>query len=121
MRAQGHALLALGPQAVLMKGGHGRGRDCVDLLLTAQDELRLCAPRQRSRNTHGTGCTLSSAIAAGLARGLDLPAATRAAHAYVQAAIAGADALQIGRGHGPLHHFHALWPLQRAFGGADHV
>jgi hydroxymethylpyrimidine/phosphomethylpyrimidine kinase len=109
MAAQGRALLAFGPQAVLMKGGHGAGPDCVDLLVTAEGVLRLAAPRRATRNTHGTGCTLSAAIAAGLARGLALPEAVRAAHAYLQGAIAAADAMGVGQGHGPVHHFHAVW------------
>jgi hydroxymethylpyrimidine/phosphomethylpyrimidine kinase len=71
--------------------------------------LRLTAPRRVTRNTHGTGCTLSSAIAAGLARGLDLADAVCAAHAYLQGAIAAADGLAAGSGHGPVHHFHELW------------
>lgn len=110
MRAQGHALLALGPRAVLMKGGHGAGADCVDLLVTPDDVMRLSAPRNATTNTHGTGCTLSAAIAAGLARGLGLHNAVRTAHSYLQGAIAAADHLDIGRGHGPVHHFHAVWP-----------
>jgi hydroxymethylpyrimidine/phosphomethylpyrimidine kinase len=71
--------------------------------------VRLAAPRHPSRNTHGTGCTLSSAVAAGLAKGLDLAAAVHAAKDYVTAAIAAADKLAIGHGHGPLHYFHAHW------------
>jgi len=109
MEAQARALLALGPQAVLIKGGHGKTRESVDLLVDAGGVTRLSAPRIATRNTHGTGCTLSSAIAAGLARGLDLASAARAAKAYVTDAIAGADVLEVGHGHGPLHHFHALW------------
>lgn len=110
MAAQGRALLALGPQAVLMKGGHGQGARCVDLLIVRNGEtLRLEAPRRATRNTHGTGCTLSAAIAAGLARRQSLETAVRAAHAYLQGAIAAADGLAVGTGHGPVHHFHALW------------
>jgi hydroxymethylpyrimidine/phosphomethylpyrimidine kinase len=110
MAAQGRALLALGPQAVLMKGGHGKGERCVDLLVTSGGgTLRLEAPRRATRNTHGTGCTLSAAIAAGLAKGTDLASAVRAAHDYLQGAIAAADGLAVGSGHGPVHHFHAVW------------
>lgn len=109
MLEQGRALLALGPRAVLMKGGHAAGAECVDLLVTAQDVLRLSAPRHPTRNTHGTGCTLSAAIAAKLARGMSLPEAVQAAHTYLQNAIAAADQLNIGSGHGPVHHFHAVW------------
>lgn len=107
--AQGRRLLALGPKAVLMKGGHARGKVCVDLLVTADATLRLEAPRRDTPNTHGTGCTLSSAIAAGLAKGQALPEAVGAGHAYLQGAIAAADGLGVGAGHGPVHHFHALW------------
>ena len=109
MLEQGRALLALGPRAVLMKGGHGAGAECVDLLITAQDVLRLSAPRHPTRNTHGTGCTLSAAIAAKLARGVLLPEAVQASHTYLQNAIEAADQLNIGSGHGPVHHFHAIW------------
>ena len=77
--------------------------------LTARGRTGLTAPRHATRNTHGTGCTLSSAIAAGLAKGLDLAAAVTDAKAYVTAAIVAADRLEIGHGHGPVHHFHAWW------------
>jgi hydroxymethylpyrimidine/phosphomethylpyrimidine kinase len=70
---------------------------------------RLAADRIATSNTHGTGCTLSSAIAAGLAKGLDLSEAVREAKAYVTAAIAASERLKIGKGHGPVHHFHAWW------------
>lgn len=109
MLEQGRALLALGPRAVLMKGGHGSDADCVDLLVTPNDVLGLSARRIATTNTHGTGCTLSAAIAAGLALGLALPEAVRTAHSYLQAAIAAADRLNIGAGHGPVHHFHSVW------------
>ena len=107
-RAQGAALLALGPQWVLMKGGHDAGAICTDLLLGPQ-AATLTAPRIATRNTHGTGCTLSAAIAAGLARGMTVPQAVTRAHAYLQGAIAAADGLHVGQGHGPVHHFHAIW------------
>lgn len=109
MLEQGRALLSLGPRAVLMKGGHGAGEICTDLLISADGVQEMRAPRISTRNTHGTGCTLSAAIAAGLARGRDLPTAVTAAHDYLQAAIAAADSLQVGGGHGPVHHFHAVW------------
>ena len=109
MLEQGQALRALGAQAVLMKGGHGDGPDCVDLLIDAQGVTRLTAPRRATKNTHGTGCTLSAAIAAGLAQGMGLAAAVTRAHAYLQGAIAHADALGVGSGHGPVHHFHGVW------------
>ncbi len=110
MIEQGKALCAGGAQAVLMKGGHAEGELCEDILIAGDEVLAsLSAPRQHTRNTHGTGCTLSSAIAAGLARGLTLEAATAEAHGYVQRAISAADGLKIGHGHGPLHHFHRVW------------
>jgi hydroxymethylpyrimidine/phosphomethylpyrimidine kinase len=109
MSKQARALLALGAQAVLIKGGHGTGAESVDLLVDAGGVTRLAARRIATRNTHGTGCTLSSAIAAGLAKGLDLKAAARAAKDYVTDAIAGADTLEVGHGHGPLHHFVRQW------------
>ena len=108
MQTQGTDLQALGPKWVLMKGGHAEGPVCTDLLL-GPDPLTLTAPRHPGRNTHGTGCTLSSAIAAGLAKGLSVPEATRQAHAWLQAAIHAADSLRIGHGHGPVHHFHNHW------------
>ncbi|WP_333829271.1 bifunctional hydroxymethylpyrimidine kinase/phosphomethylpyrimidine kinase [Pararhodobacter sp.] len=109
MLEQGHALLRLGAQAVLMKGGHGAGAECVDLLIEASGVTRLTAPRQCTRNTHGTGCTLSAAIAAGLAQGMALADAVTRAHAYLQGAIAAADGLGVGHGIGPVHHFHGVW------------
>jgi hydroxymethylpyrimidine/phosphomethylpyrimidine kinase len=106
MEAQAREILSLGPRYVLIKGGHGEGVDSVDLLIGQGDVVRLCAKRIASENTHGTGCTLSSAIAAGLVKGLDLVAAVRDAKTYVTAAIAAADQLHIGWGRGPLNHFY---------------
>jgi hydroxymethylpyrimidine/phosphomethylpyrimidine kinase len=109
-RAQAEKLLALGAGAVLIKGGHGGGPDSVDLLVGPRGKtLRLAAPRVATTNTHGTGCTFAAAIAAGLARGHSLEAAAQEAKAYVSAAIAAADRLGVGSGHGPVHHFHAWW------------
>ena len=109
--AQARRLVALGARAVLIKGGHGTGRESIDHLVTADGTLRtLAAPRIATANTHGTGCTLSAAVAAGLARGLMLPEAVAGAKAYLTAALAAADRLGVGAGHGPVHHFHALWP-----------
>src|SRR3546814_13326636 len=90
-----------------MKGGHAEGPGCTDLLMTQGATLRLEAPRLATRNTHGTGCTLSSAIAAGLAKGCDLETAVRDAHAYLQGALAHADELAVGSCHGPVHHLPA--------------
>ncbi len=109
MQAQAQKLLTFGAGAVLIKGGHGEGAECVDLLVDAAGCLRLAAPRLKTRNTHGSGCTLASAIAAGLAKGLSLEAAARQAKEYVSAAIAAADRLAVGSGRGPLHHFYAWW------------
>lgn len=115
VRRQADALLALGARAVLLKGGHGGGAESADLLLTADGEARwFAAPRHPTDNTHGTGCTLSSAIAAGLAKGRELPDAVADAKAYVTAAIHAADDLAIGSGHGPVHHFHAIWRESRS-------
>ncbi len=102
MRAAGARLLAMGARAVLMKGGHVPGDTVTDLLMTSDEETRFDSPRIDSRHTHGTGCTLASACATGLAKGLSLTDAVRAAHAYVQGAIRHAPGL--GGGHGPLGH-----------------
>jgi hydroxymethylpyrimidine/phosphomethylpyrimidine kinase len=109
MRRQAERLLGLGAKAVLMKGGHDSGPESADLLIDAAGETRFTAMRVATRNTHGTGCTLSSAIAAGLAKGRTLADAVRDAKAYITAAIGAADTLAIGSGHGPVHHFHAWW------------
>jgi len=111
MAEQAQALIAKGARAVLIKGGHGSGAESVDLLVTPGFSRRYAAPRIATRNTHGTGCTLSSAIAAGLARGADLPEAVAAAKDYITGAIAAADTLRVGHGHGPVHHFHRLWTM----------
>ena len=108
--AQARALIALGARAVLIKGGHAEGTESVDHLLAADGTLRrFASARIATRNTHGTGCTLSSAVAAGLARGQDLVQSVAKAKAYVTGAIAAADRVPVGEGHGPVHHFHALW------------
>ena len=112
METQAREILALGPRAVLIKGGHGSGDESVDLLIGQNEVVRLVAPRIATKNTHGTGCTLSSAIAAGLAKGRDLVSSVQQAKAYVTAAIAAADQLTVGHGHGPLHHFHMYWRQQ---------
>ena len=104
---QGNALLDLGPSAVLMKGGHAAGTECHDVLVMRDARPRvLSSSRIDTRHTHGTGCTLSSAIAASIARGNPLPAAVEAAHAYLHDAIRAADRLDLGSGHGPVHHFY---------------
>ena len=104
---QGRRLLAFGCNAVLIKGGHGEGAESIDYLFReSAPVVKFAAPRIATTNTHGTGCSLSSAIAAGLAHGKSLEDAVRQAKAYVSAAIAAADRLSVGRGHGPIHHFH---------------
>jgi hydroxymethylpyrimidine/phosphomethylpyrimidine kinase len=104
------ALLKLGPQAVLVKGGHLAGPASPDCLLAAGAPPRwLEAPRLTTRNLHGTGCTLSAAIAAHLARGLELAAAVAAAKEYLGAALAAGAAYQLGQGQGPVRHFFATW------------
>ena len=107
MRAQAHALLGLGAKAVLIKGGHAQSAQAVDLLVTPAAVARFSAEKIDTPNTHGTGCTLSAAIAASLAKGHTLAEAVADAKAYVTAAIAAADELSVGRDPGPVHHFHA--------------
>jgi hydroxymethylpyrimidine/phosphomethylpyrimidine kinase len=108
MAAQARQLRDLGARAVLVKGGHLDG-EAIDVMLDDRGEERLEAPRHVTQNTHGTGCTLSSAIAAGLAKGETLNQAVKDAKVYITAAIIAADELKVGRGRGPVHHFHALW------------
>ena len=103
-----------GERWVYLKGGHLPGGDATDLLFDGDRMLELTAPRIDTRNTHGTGCTLSAALAALLPQSADVPTAARRAKAYLGAAIAAADRLGIGHGHGPVHHFHALWPAPPA-------
>jgi hydroxymethylpyrimidine/phosphomethylpyrimidine kinase len=110
MRAQARELKLFGAQAVLIKGGHAKGLAAVDLLIDGEGELRLEAPRVATKHDHGTGCTLSSAIAAELAKGATLRDAVTKAKAYVTAAIGAADELRIGKDRGPVHHFHKWWP-----------
>jgi hydroxymethylpyrimidine/phosphomethylpyrimidine kinase len=109
IESQGKRLLALGCPAVLIKGGHGQGTESIDYLVSGNGIIALAAPRIATKNTHGTGCSLSSAIAAGLAKGEDMETAVRNAKVWVSAAIAAADRLGVGHGHGPIHHFHAFY------------
>jgi hydroxymethylpyrimidine/phosphomethylpyrimidine kinase len=106
---QGKRLLAMGCPAVLIKGGHGEGSESIDTLVRADGVIALPAPRVATKNTHGTGCSLSSAIAAGLAKGEPLETAVRNAKTFVSAAIASADRFTVGHGHGPVHHFHRFY------------
>jgi hydroxymethylpyrimidine/phosphomethylpyrimidine kinase len=103
---QGKRLLAMGCRAVLIKGGHGEGAESIDYLIDPQGTRALPAPRIATKNTHGTGCSLSSAIAAGLAKGEGLETAVGNAKAWISAAISAADRFSVGHGHGPIHHFH---------------
>ncbi len=118
MREQADRIRALGAKAVLIKGGHAEQPEAVDLLVDDDGVRRLVAKRHQTMNTHGTGCTLSSAIAAFLARGMELHEAVTLAKNYITAAIAAADRLAVGHGHGPVHHFHSFW--KRTAEGTDH-
>lgn len=109
MLRAGERILDLGPSAVLVKGGHGKGAGIVDILVERAGARRFRGPRIETRHTHGTGCTLASAIAAGLAQGLTAVRAIARARRYVAAAIAAAPGF--GAGHGPLGHG---WPLNAA-------
>ena len=109
MIEQAKRLLDLGCSAALVKGGHGGGAEAVDILWECAAMTRLAAPRVQTHNTHGTGCTLASAIAAGLARGLPLKTACEEAKAYLNSALVHADTLDVGSGSGPVHHFHDFW------------
>ncbi|GGP27373.1 bifunctional hydroxymethylpyrimidine kinase/phosphomethylpyrimidine kinase [Silvimonas amylolytica] len=109
MRNQGHALIAGGARAVLMKGGHLGGAESPDWLITAQSETRFANPRIATRNTHGTGCTLSAALAALRPQHDNWEDTVATARAWLQAALKAADQLDVGHGIGPVHHFHAWW------------
>jgi hydroxymethylpyrimidine/phosphomethylpyrimidine kinase len=109
MREQAARLLALGAEIVVLKGGHGNGPVSVDLVVDRGGATALSLPRIETDNNHGTGCTFSAALAAGLAKGETPLEAARAAKFYVHHALAAADRLAVGSGHGPLHHFHAWW------------
>jgi hydroxymethylpyrimidine/phosphomethylpyrimidine kinase len=106
---QGRRLLAMGCSAVLIKGGHGQGTESIDYLVDRDGVTALPAPRIATQNTHGTGCSLSSAIAAALAKGADLRTAVGDAKVWISAAIAQADRFSVGHGHGPIHHFHKFY------------
>src|SRR3954464_15690746 len=101
IESQGRRLLAMGCRAVLIKGGHGQGAESIDHLVTSAGTTALAAPRIATKNTHGTGCSLSSAIAAGLAKGEDMEAAVRHAKTWISAAIAAAGPFTPGPGHRP--------------------
>lgn len=109
MRAAAQELLSLGPQAVLLKGGHMEGDELLDVLATAEGVESFASRRIHTQHTHGTGCTLASAIATGLAQGLPLREAVVRARGYLQKAIAGAPGF--GQGHGPIDHGHTVRPF----------
>ena len=102
-------LAGQGARAVLVKGGHLSGETAQDVLFTEGRVSHFSAPRVKTKNTHGTGCTLSSAIAAHLAKGFGLEQAVQKAKDYLTQALRAADALDVGQGHGPVHHFAGLW------------
>lgn len=109
MREQGQALLAMGCRAVLMKGGHLSESESPDWLFSDGQEQRFTAPRVATRHTHGTGCTLSAALAALRPRHDDWASTVASAKDYLQKALQQADTLEVGQGIGPVHHFHAWW------------
>lgn len=111
IEAAAKSLAAEGSESILIKGGHTKGGESTDLLYFTQEDRKVMLPAERipTRNNHGTGCTLSSAIAAFLAKGFDTEKAVREAKNYITGAIrAGAD-YRLGHGHGPVHHFYRLW------------
>lgn len=110
MHRHGLALLEHGPRAIFMKGGHLETEESPDLLVSREDALWFEGARFPTKNTHGTGCSISSAITAELAKGQELATAVETAKHWLTGAIEAADSLEIGHGHGPTHHFHALWP-----------
>lgn len=109
MRSQAERLRALGAAGVLIKGGHGSGEQAIDVLLLDDHYEEFPAPRLATRNTHGTGCTLASAIAAGLAKGFSTRAAVAAAKIYIHQALTHGQHLQLGKGSGPVHHFFGFY------------
>jgi len=110
LEGRAERLRELGARAVLLTGGESIAETALDIFVDDNGAQRLEAPRVLTENTHGTGCTLSAAIAAELAKGEILEKAVKVAKLYVTAAIMAADELEVGKGRGPVHHFHALWP-----------
>ena len=105
---QGKALLCLGSKSVLIKGGHSGGRTSNDLLVTEKDHVWFNEKRINTKNTHGTGCTLSSSIASFLAKNYSIEEAVSKSKEFVTGAIRDSKKLSVGNGHGPTNHFHAL-------------
>ncbi|GAB3628552.1 bifunctional hydroxymethylpyrimidine kinase/phosphomethylpyrimidine kinase [Pandoraea terrae] len=110
MTEQAQALRQLGARNVLVKGGHLSSAESPDWLVSDAGVTRFHAPRIAAHNTHGTGCTLSAALAALRPRREDWPSTVRDAKAYLNGALAASDRLHVGHGIGPVHHFHAIWP-----------
>ncbi|PHM50050.1 bifunctional hydroxymethylpyrimidine kinase/phosphomethylpyrimidine kinase [Xenorhabdus miraniensis] len=109
MLQQGRELLSIGCQAVLLKGGHLIDKESPDWLFTPEGEWRFTSTRVNTRNTHGTGCTLSAALAALRPRYPDWQSTLPVAKMYLQNALAQADTLEVGQGIGPVHHFYQWW------------
>lgn len=109
---QADRLLTLGAGAVLMKGGHGDGPESTDLLFDGETMREFAAPRLETRHDHGTGCTLAAAITAYLAKGYPLGEAVRLSKSYLHAALEAGRHLGIGKGRGPVHHFHDWWSAE---------
>ncbi len=109
MRRAAVAIHAMGPAWVVVKGGHLEGDLSIDILYNGKDWWEFTAPHIDTRNTHGTGCTFASAIAAWLARGADVPEAVRLAKEYLTEALKAGAKLNLGKGHGPVHHFAILY------------
>ncbi|MCJ8518646.1 hydroxymethylpyrimidine/phosphomethylpyrimidine kinase [Pseudorhizobium tarimense] len=109
MAAQAKQLMALGPRVVLVKGGHLNSSESPDVLADNESLVWLEGCRSTTRNTHGTGCTLSSAIAAELGKGADPLTAVQSAKNFIATAIERSGELSVGSGHGPVHHFHQWW------------
>ncbi|MEM9785814.1 MAG: bifunctional hydroxymethylpyrimidine kinase/phosphomethylpyrimidine kinase [Pseudomonadota bacterium] len=109
MAAQAQALAALGPDAVLVKGGHLSGDDSPDVLFANGDIHWFEGQRTATKNTHGTGCTLSATLATYLAKGASVTDAVQGAKSYIARTIAAADELSVGQGNGPVHHFTRIW------------
>ncbi len=118
MAQQAKQLLTLGPRAIYLKGGHFDGPDSPDLLMSKTEMQWFETKRLQTKNTHGTGCSLSAAITANCAKGQTPLEACATAKSFITAAISEADSLTVGAGHGPIHHFHHLWgenSLQRPY------
>lgn len=109
LEGRAERLRDLGAKAVLLTGGESIAETALDIFVDENGVQRIEAPRVETENTHGTGCTLSSAIAAELAKGESLDKAVKIAKLYVTAAIIAADEIAVGQGRGPVHHFHAFW------------